>query len=87
MVDKNRDAYIERWRKAAEEKGHQLDLIKADEEGVSDSEVGEINWWADCSDIHNGPRCVLCGHSWCVWCTRPEEIKVCVSVTNAGGSL
>lgn len=48
-----------------EEAGHKL--IRDENGKIDDDQLDE--------DIHNGPRCELCGKAWCIWCE--DEPKPC----------
>lgn len=38
-------------------------------------EDGEVDYFAFSYEFHNGPRCELCGDSWCHHCE--DEIEPC----------
>ncbi|MBG0818947.1 hypothetical protein [Planomonospora sp. ID82291] len=40
-------------------------------------EYGEVDYFAHEWHIHNGPRCLWCGDSWCMWCERGRHTEEC----------
>lgn len=66
------------WVMAALRKGHVLAAYDLARPG--DHPLDRVDVFAATDGVHhNGPRCVRCGHMWCMWCTDASEIRECTA--------